>query len=401
MLPDQPWHVHDPARPHPRLVTPAATPGAPPSDAIVLFDGKDLSQWTQDGRGERKGKLVDAQWKLGDGYFEVVHNTGNLRTREAFGDDERPGAHAGGGAPHARERPVGDVERLHDGGHRGALHRATTSTPTASCRMVGEERVVSVALVGDAMARPLAEALAAAPPGTYDTSSLAGDRLRRGHAVAAVKADLAAQLPGGDDHGPLRIERGRRPGRGGGRCQRPEVRDERRHGGPRRRPPAAGPGRRTDRAAGPVGSHPARLLQGRGQDGGHLPDRPRRGPLVGPRRPGLDRRPTGSSPCTAAGRPRSTRAARRSSPRRSRRRSRPTPTCTTPSWSACPTSGSASGWPPWSAARRAPPAHLEALQEHCRAHIAGYKVPRQLLLVDEIPLTAAGKPDAKAAKALF
>ena len=34
-------------------------------------------------------------------------------------------------------------------------------------------------------------------------------------------------------------------------------------------------------------------------------------------------------------------------------------------------------------------------------HIAGYKVPRQLLLVDEIPLTAAGKPDAKAAKALF
>jgi len=28
-------------------------------------------------------------------------------------------------------------------------------------------------------------------------------------------------------------------------------------------------------------------------------------------------------------------------------------------------------------------------------------VPRQLLLVDEIPLTAAGKPDGKAAKALF
>ena len=38
---------------------------------------------------------------------------------------------------------------------------------------------------------------------------------------------------------------------------------------------------------------------------------------------------------------------------------------------------------------------------HCREHVAGYKVPRQLLLVDEIPLTAAGKPDAAAAKALF
>ena len=44
---------------------------------------------------------------------------------------------------------------------------------------------------------------------------------------------------------------------------------------------------------------------------------------------------------------------------------------------------------------------LEDLQDHCRDHIAGYKIPRQMLVVEEIPLTAAGKPDAKAAKALF
>jgi fatty-acyl-CoA synthase len=44
---------------------------------------------------------------------------------------------------------------------------------------------------------------------------------------------------------------------------------------------------------------------------------------------------------------------------------------------------------------------LEAIQGHCREHIAGYKIPRQMLLVDAIPLTAAGKPDAKAARALF
>ncbi len=44
---------------------------------------------------------------------------------------------------------------------------------------------------------------------------------------------------------------------------------------------------------------------------------------------------------------------------------------------------------------------LEDLQAHCRIHVAGYKVPRQLLVVEAIPLTAAGKPDAKAAKALF
>jgi fatty-acyl-CoA synthase len=44
---------------------------------------------------------------------------------------------------------------------------------------------------------------------------------------------------------------------------------------------------------------------------------------------------------------------------------------------------------------------LAAIQEHCRSLIAGYKIPRQMILVDEIPLTAAGKPDAKAAKTLF
>jgi acyl-CoA synthetase (AMP-forming)/AMP-acid ligase II len=44
---------------------------------------------------------------------------------------------------------------------------------------------------------------------------------------------------------------------------------------------------------------------------------------------------------------------------------------------------------------------LEELQDHCRAHIAGYKLPRQLLVVDGIPLTASGKPDSKVAKALF
>jgi acyl-CoA synthetase (AMP-forming)/AMP-acid ligase II len=41
------------------------------------------------------------------------------------------------------------------------------------------------------------------------------------------------------------------------------------------------------------------------------------------------------------------------------------------------------------------------VQAHCRDHIAGYKIPRQLLVVDAIPLTAAGKPDTKAARALF
>jgi hypothetical protein len=86
MLPGLPWHVHDPARPHPKVVTPGETPGAPPSDAIVLFDGKDLSQWTQAGRGADQGKTIDARWTMGNGYFEVAGGTGNLLTREKFGD---------------------------------------------------------------------------------------------------------------------------------------------------------------------------------------------------------------------------------------------------------------------------------------------------------------------------
>jgi 3-oxocholest-4-en-26-oate---CoA ligase len=36
---------------------------------------------------------------------------------------------------------------------------------------------------------------------------------------------------------------------------------------------------------------------------------------------------------------------------------------------------------------------LEAIQEHCRAHVAGYKVPRRLVLVDEVVRSPAGKPD--------
>jgi acyl-CoA synthetase (AMP-forming)/AMP-acid ligase II len=41
---------------------------------------------------------------------------------------------------------------------------------------------------------------------------------------------------------------------------------------------------------------------------------------------------------------------------------------------------------------------LEALQEHCRAHIAGYKVPRRLTVVDQIVRSPAGKPDYRWAK---
>jgi hypothetical protein len=86
MLPGLPWHVHDPNRPHPERIQPSNTPGGPPSDAVVLFDGGDLSRWVQRGKGADAGKLVDARWKVGDGWFEVAPDTGDLLSREKFGD---------------------------------------------------------------------------------------------------------------------------------------------------------------------------------------------------------------------------------------------------------------------------------------------------------------------------
>ena len=86
MLPNLPYHVHDPDRPHPKVVTPSSTPYGPPSDAIVLFDGRDLSQWNQRGKGADRGKMVDAQWNVGHGWFEVAPGTGDLLTRQKFGD---------------------------------------------------------------------------------------------------------------------------------------------------------------------------------------------------------------------------------------------------------------------------------------------------------------------------
>lgn len=84
-LPGQKWRVHDRTRPQPRKVTPGLPMAIelPPSDAIVLFDGKDLSQWNGSGRG---GATSEPRWKVENGYVEMVRGTGGLVTKEKFGD---------------------------------------------------------------------------------------------------------------------------------------------------------------------------------------------------------------------------------------------------------------------------------------------------------------------------
>lgn len=75
------WRAHDPVRPKPPIVKPAlqTLPVPPPSDALVLFDGSDLSRWCFE-EGE------PARWLVQEGYLEVVPNSGNLRTTQSFGD---------------------------------------------------------------------------------------------------------------------------------------------------------------------------------------------------------------------------------------------------------------------------------------------------------------------------
>jgi Domain of Unknown Function (DUF1080) len=81
-VPGQKWRVHDKARPEPSIITPptASTPekpGMPPSDATILFDGKDLSSWVSGGD-------KPAAWKVENGYMEV-NGTGSINTKESFG----------------------------------------------------------------------------------------------------------------------------------------------------------------------------------------------------------------------------------------------------------------------------------------------------------------------------
>jgi len=66
--------------PVPPIITPGATDSAPPSDAIVLFDGKNLDQWVT-----TKDKSP-AKWTVADGILTVskAPGVGNIETKQTF-----------------------------------------------------------------------------------------------------------------------------------------------------------------------------------------------------------------------------------------------------------------------------------------------------------------------------
>jgi Domain of Unknown Function (DUF1080) len=64
----------------PKFVTPATTIGNAPSDAKILFDGKNMDNWMM-----MKDKSP-SKWKLGNGTMTIVKESGDLATKEKFGN---------------------------------------------------------------------------------------------------------------------------------------------------------------------------------------------------------------------------------------------------------------------------------------------------------------------------
>jgi Domain of Unknown Function (DUF1080) len=74
------WPQHSEERPKPRVVEPGAVYSiAPPADATVLFGGTSLDKWAS-------AHGAPAKWRVVDGAFEAAPGTGQLSTRDAFGD---------------------------------------------------------------------------------------------------------------------------------------------------------------------------------------------------------------------------------------------------------------------------------------------------------------------------
>lgn len=68
-------------QPEPKIVTPGKTPADAPSDAVILFDGKNLDQWVS-----TNDTLSAAKWKVADGIMTIDKKTGNIQTKQRFTD---------------------------------------------------------------------------------------------------------------------------------------------------------------------------------------------------------------------------------------------------------------------------------------------------------------------------
>src|SRR5882762_4097925 len=67
--------------PVPKVVTPGNSPADAPSDAVILFDGKNLDQWRS-----VKDTTKSADWTVADGVITVKKSAGNIETKQSFMD---------------------------------------------------------------------------------------------------------------------------------------------------------------------------------------------------------------------------------------------------------------------------------------------------------------------------
>ena len=85
IIPGTKWHVHDGERPQPVIITAGenstqAVAGTAPSDAVILFNGKDLAAWKNHSDGQ-------PAWKVENGYIEISPKRGSLTTASEYGPD--------------------------------------------------------------------------------------------------------------------------------------------------------------------------------------------------------------------------------------------------------------------------------------------------------------------------
>jgi hypothetical protein len=84
------WKPHDMNRPKPPIRDPGPPSekefAKPPTDAVVLFDGKDLSKWERKPGAKDKDQSPEPKWKIENGYMEIVPKSGSISTKEKFGD---------------------------------------------------------------------------------------------------------------------------------------------------------------------------------------------------------------------------------------------------------------------------------------------------------------------------
>jgi fatty-acyl-CoA synthase len=273
--------------------------------------------------------------------------------------------------------------------------------PDSLWRLIGDEGVVSIGLVGDAMARPLAEALASAPPGRYDTSTLAVIGSGGAMLTPAVKKELNDQLPnvmimdrfGSSESGAHGAVEDGATGPRFTMSANTSVLDE------ELKPLTPGDGRigrlaRTGRI--PIGYYKDKAktdatfpVDAEGVQWS-IP-----GDLASVEPDGtITVHGRGSASINSGGEkifPEEVEAAVKTHPDvfgaivvglPDERFGQQVAVVVAPRQGAsAPT--------------------LEEIQAHCRTQIAGYKIPRQMVVVEEVPLTAAGKPDTAAARALF